>query len=177
MHLDRSLFIEVLKDSYSAYYNIISDVETELPLAFRADYMNRDERYFLFKSATIWSNERNEFAYVFSAPAFDCAMVDRCIAYALEDGLPRVRPHKEHQYTNIKVILLAETLEEDVIRAVQKRSFIKNYKFGLHGYTNLLLGAVSLEEEKTYTNRAGSELAPYFKKLFAARREKPDDNS
>ena len=176
MAMDRTEFIEVLKDSYSAYYDIISDVVTELPLAFRADYRDRDEHYWFTKSAKVWANERNEFAYIFSAERFDPALIEQCFAYALDDGLPRVRPHKEHQCTNIKVVFLADALDQDSIKAVQKKRFTKNYKFGLHGFTNLLAGAVSLEEQKTLTNREGHDLAAYFKKLFAARTEKPGDN-
>ena len=54
MAIERSLFLEIVKDAYSAYYTIIPAEETELPLAFRADYNAQDERYFLTKSASIW---------------------------------------------------------------------------------------------------------------------------
>ena len=45
MSLDRLQFLDALKDSYSAYYNIVeSDSRTELPLVFEADFFKRDER-------------------------------------------------------------------------------------------------------------------------------------
>ena len=62
MAISREVFLEVLKDSYSAYYSIVQNIETELPLAFRADYVARDERYWLTKSVKIWGNEKNEYA-------------------------------------------------------------------------------------------------------------------
>ncbi len=176
MTLDRVEFIEVLKDSYSAYYDIVTDTETDLPLAFRADYRNQDEHYWFTKSARVWVNERNEFAYVFTAESFDRDLVERCFDFALADGLPRVRPHKDHQCTNIKVVFVADRLEEDVAKAVARKNFTRNYKFGLYGFTNLLTGAVDLEKEKTVTNHVGHELVPYFKKLFAARSEKTGRN-
>ena len=176
MAIERGRFIEVLKDAYSAYYDLKTEVETELPLAFQADYRNRDEHFWITKSAKVWTNEKNEFAYIFSAPAFDTAMIDRCIAYALEEGLPRVRPHKEHQCTNIKVVFVADSLEKDCAKAVQKKHFTKNYTIGLHGFSNLLTGAVALDTQKVWTNSEGHELTVFFKKLFAARTEKPGDN-
>ncbi len=92
-----------------------------------------------------------------------------CVDYALADGLPRVKPHKEHQCTNVKVIFLADRADDEVRRAVKKLSFTRSYRFGLWGFTNLLAGIVDLETQKTVTNAPGYELAPFFKKLFALR--------
>ena len=169
MSIPRSVFLEVLKDSYSAYYSIAENGEGELPLAFRADYKARDEQYFFIKSAKIWGNEKNEFAYVFSAPQFDPALVQRCADWAWEDGIPRVKPHKEHQCTNIKVIFVADSMDEETGKAVKKLSRTKNYRFGLYGFSNLLAGAVNLSDSSSVTNREGHELSSYFRKLFAVR--------
>ena len=42
MALDRSVFLEIVKDAYSAYYTIFpaEEGECELPLAFRAEYLS-----------------------------------------------------------------------------------------------------------------------------------------
>ncbi len=169
MRIEREKFLNTLADSFSAYYDLhMAEGEQELPLSFRADYFSRAERYWLTKNITIWGNETNEFAYVFSAPSFDQALAARCIDYALDDGLPMVKPHKEHQYTNIKVILLADSVEQDVARYVKKRSFSKSYKFSLHGFSTLKSAIVDLGSQKTVTNSAGHELVSYFSKLFAA---------
>ena len=173
MAIERNTFLEVLKDAYSAYYSIVPAEEGEEPLSFRAEYRSRDESYFFVKSANIWGNEKNEYAYVFSAPSFDVSMVDRCVDWALQDMLPRVKPHKEHQYTNAKVIFIADSLSDDAARAVQKKRFSKSYGlFSLHGYTELITAAVDLSQSKTYANPAGNDLPKFFGKLFALRQEK-----
>ncbi len=169
MAIGRLDMLEVLKDSYSAYYTLDEDVPTALPLIFRADYRARDERYWLTKSVQIWGNEKNEHAYLFSAPRLDAELMRRCIDYAWADTLSRVKPHKEHQCTNAKVIFVADALDEDAVRALRKDNRSKSYRFGLHGYSNLLSAAVDMEKQSACTNRAGHELAAYFKKLFAAR--------
>ncbi len=172
MAIERSLFLEIVKDAYSAYYTIFPAEEGELPLAFRADYAARDETYFFVKSAQIWKNEKNEYAYVFSAPRFDADLAEKCMDWALEDMLPRVKPHKEHQYTNCKVVFVADSLDDSVISAVSKKKFSKSYgPFSLHGYTELLTAAVDLQREKTFSNRAGQSLDKFFRKLFALRHE------
>ena len=89
MAIERSLFLEIVKDAYSAYYSIVDDAQApDLPLAFRADYRSRDEQYFFVKSANIWGNEKNEYAYVFSAPEIDPATAQKCLDWALQDMLP-----------------------------------------------------------------------------------------
>lgn len=176
MAIERLKFLEILQDSYSAYYNIISPeaagAPAELPLAFRADYFSRAERYWLTKSIPIWGNETNEYAYIFSAPGFSPELCEKCMSFAIEDMLPRVKPHKEHQYTNVKVVLVADSFSEAAKKAVQKRRFSKSYKGSLYGFTELHAAAVDLSGSKAYTNRAGRALADYFRKLFASREEK-----
>lgn len=174
MAIERNTFLEVLKDAYSAYYSLIpAEAEGELPLSFRAEYKSRDESYFFVKSANIWGNEKNEYAYVFAAESFDPALAERCMDWALQDMLPKVKPHKEHQYTNAKVILIADSLEKDTIRAVQKKRFSKSYgPLSVYGYTELIAAAVDLSTSKTYANPAGNDLPKFFGKLFALRQEK-----
>ena len=174
MSIGREDFIEILKDSYSAYYTIKPYEGTQdLPLSFQAVYGARDEQFFFVKSASIWRNEKNEYAYVFSAPTFDTALADRCMDWAIADMLPKVKPHKEHQYTNVKAIFVADSLDDRTINTIKKKHFSKSYGLlSVYGYTELLAAAVDLSKSSSYTNKAGYQLADYFKKLFAAREEK-----
>lgn len=175
MAIERDDFIEVLKDAYSAYYSLLpGEGAGGLPLSFRAVYRSRDEQFFLVKSASVWANEKNEYAYIFSAPDFDAALALRCIDWAIAETLPQVRPHREHQYSNVKVILVADRLEQETIDAIRKKRFSKSYGFlSLHGYTELIAAGVELGREKTWANPAGNALPQFFGKLFALRREKP----
>ena len=170
--MERCDFLPVIQESFSAYYDIYPNndgCETALPLAFRADYFSRAEKYWLSKKITIWANETNEFAYIFSAPSLDTELVDKCLEYAMAQGLPRVKPHKEHQYTNIKVIFVADAWDDTVVRYVQQKKFSRNYHFSLHGFTELKTAAVDLGRQTAYPNRAGHEMSDYFRKLFAAK--------
>ena len=174
MAIERSLFIEILKDAYSAYYSITPAEGEELPLCFRGTYHSRDEQYFLSKTANIWGNEKNEYSYIFSAPFFDAQTAKRCIDFSLEEMLPLVKPHKEHQNTNCKVILIADHIGDDAAALVKKSKFSKSYgPLGTHGYTELIAAAVDLEKETTSTNRLGRDQEKFFGKLFALRREEP----
>lgn len=173
MAIERSLFLEIVKDAYSAYYSIVDDAQApDLPLAFRADYRSRDEQYFFVKSANIWGNEKNEYAYIFSAPEIDPATAQKCLDWALQDMLPRVKPHKEHQYTNCKAVFITDTLSGETAQTVKKSKFSKSYGFlSTQGYTELIAAAVDLSTEAVVTNRVGHGLEDFFRKLFALRHE------
>ena len=172
MALDRSKFLEALEDSYSAYYNIRHVTPPDgLPLAFEADFLKRDERYLMIKSAKLYGNETNEFVYVFSAEQFSREKTDECIQYALDNGLPRVQPHKEHQYTNIKVLFIADTFDEETRKNVASKRFQKSYHFSLWGYSSLITSAVDVTTEEVWTNAAGREMKKYFSKLFTAQHQ------
>ena len=172
MAFDRKDFVKLLENSYSAYYNIIKeDLPQDLPMEFRADYFQRGEKFWLLKSIPMYGNETNEYAYIFSADSFDEDMIDKCITYALDDGLPRVKPHKEHQYTNIKTIFIATDFTADAERKIKNTEFQKTYNHSFWGYSNLLNSAVDVDSETVYTNRAGHEMKAYFRKLFAAQKK------
>ena len=175
MALDRASFLKVLEEAYGAYYNIIPDADAgELPLVFRADYFSRDEGYFLMKKNTVWGNETNEYCYLFSAPSFDADTVNKCIDYALADGMPRVKPHREHQYTNIKTVFVADGFDDETLKLVKTRKFSKSYRFSLYGYSELLTAAVDISREQAFTNPAGQTQQKFFGKLFSLRKDSPD---
>lgn len=173
MAVERVQFLEKLKDSYSAYYNVNpNDGMTELPLIFRADFYSRAEKFFLTKSAVVWANETNEYVYLFSAPSFDAATVEKCMDFAIEDAQPRVKPHKEHNYTNFITVFVTDSFDSDTLKAIKKRKYNKSYNHSLWGFSMLKSAAVELDGQKIYTNAAGHDLAKFYRKLFAAQEKK-----
>ena len=169
MAIERERLLEILEDSYSAYYNIIKEnLPKKYPLSFRAEYYKRGEGYFLSKSITIYANEENEYAYIYSAPILDLETVKACLDFSVKDTLPKIKPHKEHQYSNIKVVFVADQFGEGALEEIQNRKFQKTYHFSFWGYSTLLASAVITGTQEVFTNRAGQGEKKYFKKLFTA---------
>lgn len=169
MAIERNRLLEILEDSYSAYYNIIKDsLPKKYPFAFRAEYFKRGEGYFISKKVTIYANEENEYAYVFSAPSLDAETVKACIDYSLKDALAKIKPHKEHQCSNIKAVFVADEFGEGALEEVQSRKFQKSYHLSFWGYSTLLVSAVVPGTEEVFTNKANQADKKYFKKLFSA---------
>ena len=140
-------------DSIS-FLSIDGDIDFETPVQHDQLYaqllseIRHGERYWLTKSVKMWGNEKNEYAYIFTADSFTPELAERCVEWAWEDGIPRVKPHSEHQCTNVKVIFIADSVSPETEKAVKKMSRTKNYRFGLHGYSNLLTGITDLGTEK-----------------------------
>lgn len=169
MAVERNRLLEILEDSYSAYYNIIkTDLPKKYPMAFRAEYFKRGEGYFLTKKITVYANEENEYAYIYSAPLLDAETVKACMEFSLKDALPKVKPGREHQCTNIKVVFVADEFTEDARQEILTRNFQKTYRFSFWGYSTLLVSAVIPASEEVFTNKAASADKKYFKKLFSA---------
>jgi hypothetical protein len=167
MGQERTQFIEDLKKSYEIYYDLYpNEAATELPLEFRADFHSVGERFFLVKRAKIWTSETNEYVYVFSVPKFDAELVNRCIDFALEDGLARVTPHKDHHYSNIITVFIADEIESEVRKVITKRKFSKSYRMSLYGFSMLKTGFIDLSAGDYGTNPEGHDLIQFFKKLF-----------
>lgn len=165
--IDRQKFLERLRGSYEYYYEVAEgDADSGLPLLFYADFHVNDVGYVLVKSAKIWAMESNEYVYVFSAPRFDPETVHRCLDFALADGEPRIVPHKEHKESYIIAVFVADAIDPEALKEIRRRKFDKSYKMGLEGWAALKTAAVQLERECVTTNRVGSSLTKFFKKLL-----------
>lgn len=168
MAFDRNQFVADLKGSYELYYDLIPAGDDDgLPLAFRAEFHSRGERYFLIKPAKIWSNETNEYVFVFSAPWFDRETVDACIQKAKETALPLIHPHAEHNYSNIHTIFVADSISEEIRQHIRKQHYSKSYRMNFHGFTLLKTGFIDLSTSDYGTNRDGHDMNKFFKDLFA----------
>lgn len=175
MFTDRHEFLDRIKDSYTAYYNINEpeDVGAEgLPLVFRADFFSRGEKYWITKSAKMWANEINEYLYVFSDENFDTETVNKCMDFAIDQTVSLAKPHKEHQYTNALCVFVSDSIDKDALKALKKRSFSKSYNHSFWGYTLLKTLHVNYKTEKMHTNRAGHDLDQFYKQLFKAEAKK-----
>ena len=169
MTVERERLIELLEDSYSAYYNISKEnLPAGLPLVFRAEFFKRDERYWLSKQIPIYGNEENEYFYLFSAPEFDVKSVSEAVDFALNEALPKVKPHKEHQYTNVKTLFVADSFSDEAVEFIKKKNFQKSYHFSFWGYSSLITCGVKTPECTVFYNRAGATMKSYFSKLLAA---------
>ena len=167
MAWDRAKLLEKLRESYEYYYDIEDgNADSGLPLLYTATFHVRSEGYVLIKKAKIWAAETNEYAYIFSVPVLDADTASRCMDFALEDGLPKIKPDPEHRESYIIALFVADVIEDEAAKIIRSRKFYKSFKLGLWGWSALRTAAVGLEKELIATNKAGSNLVSFFRKLL-----------
>ena len=163
---DRSVIMERLFGSYSAWYDVSpGDMGSGLPLQAMCQHRSRSEKYVLSKKAQLWAIEVNDYLYLFSMPRLDKYQAEECVAFSINDALPRVKPHKEHMYSFITVVFVADEAEKDALSFIRWRRFLKSYKMGFEGSSPLKTAALDIGREKIVTNNMGRDLCKQIKNI------------
>ena len=156
---DRSVILERLFDSYSAWYDVTpGDLGSGLPLKALFLHHFRKEKFVLSRKARLWAVEANDYLYLFGTEKLDKEQAEACISFSIEDALPRVKPHSEHMYSFITTVFVADEIDQEALKFVRWRRFNKSYKLGLHGSSPLKTAALDIGKEKVVTNNMGKNL-------------------
>ncbi len=153
----RDALVERLIESYRAYF----DVETlpgGLSLKARCAYHSRASQYVLVKTAELWAAENHEYLYLHSLPVLTGQEVERIVGDVLADGMPRIKPHKEHMYTYLTAIVVYDGAEPGALEALTKVKKRREFKLSLHGWMELRIAAVDTSTGEISTNRCARDL-------------------
>lgn len=159
--------LDKLLDSYSVYFDV-ERMEEEHPYSLAATgyFYSRSEKYVLVKSAQLWAAESYEYLYIFSVPKLDTETYDRCRQFAYEDGMKRIKPHKEHMYSFITAIFLTDEMDEKTKKAVKRTYIHKSFKLSLHGWMEFHADVIIPGEKKVYSNWDGRSTAKFIRKYI-----------
>ena len=165
--MTKELFLQKLLPSYESFYNIQHNVSCgERIYPATAEYHSRSEKYVFVRSAKLWATEMNEYTYFALA---DTPGKEEFISLkkdVLQAGLSQIKPHSEHMYSYVSLLLLADSLGEDVIKEIKKAKYHKTYLFSLHGWMHLRIAAVDLSNGMVYGNQRGKELLPLLQHIL-----------
>ena len=156
---DRSVILERLLDSYSAWYDVTrGDMGSGLPLKALCIHRFRKEKFVLSKKAKLWAVEANDYLYLFSIERLNKDQAEACVSFSIEDALPRVKPHSEHMYSFFTAVFVADEIEQDALKFIRRRRFNKSYKLGLYGSSPLKAAALDIGKGKIVANNMGRDL-------------------
>ena len=152
---------------YACYYDIDRAPELfgENPAA-KAEFHSRGEKYFLVRRAKIWAMECNEIVFLFRERELTPERVEQLSAFMRKCEPVFVKPHNEHMYTYLTLLIAAERVLPEAERAVRRLHFTKNYKCGLYGYSTLQAAVFDCEKRSVRYNRAGRALRGTFRKVY-----------
>ncbi|MDO4581518.1 MAG: hypothetical protein Q4B96_02900 [Bacillota bacterium] len=170
MEQNPNVLLEQLLASYAANFDIERTLFIEgLPFAAAAEFHSRAEKYVLTKSARLWAAENHEYTFFALFTHLDMAAWQQYADAALHEGRRRIKPHPEHMCSYISLVILADTIDDEVKKALRTIRYHKSFKFSFYGWSEFRVAAAELSANRTYANRAGREVAAGLEKLLARR--------
>lgn len=161
----REELIESLLDSYQSYYDIRKCSQEEAPLTAECAFHVYSEKYVLVKKAKLWEANCHEYLYLFSVPLLTEEVYLQCQQYVYEHGMELVNPVKNHMYTYLTAVIVADSSEKQARRRLKRCHIHKSFRFSLRGWMDFHTALIDRESESVYTNSAGRENAKFLKKL------------
>ncbi len=162
MAMEPSDALNKLLPSFEQYYTINN--QAEQPFCREAEFRSHNEQYFLVRQAHIADIDSNEFVYFFTTDNLDSQAVQKLSSLAWEKGLAKVRPYNGHKNSDISLIILCNSVNEDTVKTIKKTKFYKSYKFSFHGWSNFKLSVVELNNQHIYFNRFGKDYRKLLEK-------------
>ena len=163
--------LEKLLNVYSHQYDIERNVTVEggvYPAA--ATYYLRDENYLISKQHVLSAVEQHEYLYFFLTDHLDVHALQEQIDISKKAGLSRVKPHKDHMFSNVGLVILANTIDPEAQKLLKKTRFRKNYKLSFHGWTEYQLAAYESSTNCFFSNPAGKEARKNLERNLAPKK-------
>ena len=160
-----------LLDAYSHQYDIERYVEVEgFTYPATATYYLRDENYLISKQHVLSAVEQHEYLYFYLTDTLTAEDLQSQIDLSKRAGLGRVRPHREHMFSNVGLVILANTITPEAQKLIKKTRFRKNYRLSLYGWTEYQLAAMEASTNRFYANPAGVGARKILEQNFAPKK-------
>ena len=162
--------LEKLLSAYSHQYNIDRDVTVEggsFPAT--ATFFLRDENYLITKKHVLSAVENYDYTYFYITDHLDAATLRQQIDLTMKVGIARVKPHREHMSSYVSLVILADTIDEEAKKLIQKTRFQKYYRLSLHGWMEFHIAATESSTKTFLSNPAGKGIKKILEQNLASR--------
>lgn len=129
------------------------------------------EKYVLVKKAQLWAAEAHEYVFFVRTGHLDEETFRTYNDALLEEGLSRVEPKKDHMYTYVSVVFLAESIAPEVPKLIKKTRCHRDYRMSLYGWMDYRIAAYDCTSKRIYTNWAGRPLKQTLLSVTKKRRK------
>ncbi|HZG71857.1 MAG TPA: hypothetical protein VEY51_10025 [Chondromyces sp.] len=162
-------FIHELSNLYVPYFDVTRDTQIgEFPLAFRAEYRRRDERYMFTKKVKVWRVENQQviFAACPNEPIDQSYLEEfqQAIKNHMDDYLPLKTEHMSTIF--VGVIITNQALDQKVINKTKKIRKVKFLKFGMYGWAEIYLAIIDLSSNQIFIHRKGKPFVEGIEKMI-----------
>lgn len=159
-----------LLSSFQAYYNI-KQPEAEatpkgMPLRAICEYYERSQKYVLSQKAELWSENSEEFLFLFQVERLTLELFEKCKDYALDEGMKMAHIGPGHMYTYITPMFICTSCDEDARRALKKCRKFKSFRFSFHGWMDLHTAVLEVQNNQISSNAGGRSVEKVMKKVL-----------
>lgn len=161
-----------LLDAYSHAYDVERNVAAEDTIyPAMATYFLRDENYLISKKHVLSAMEQHEYVYFLHTDHLSAEELQEHIERTKAAGLSLVHPHKEHMFSNVGLVVLANNIDPEAKKLLKRTRFRKYYKLGLQGWTEYQLAAMETSTNRFYSNPAGLGARKNLERNFGLRKK------
>ncbi len=157
--MEKTECLEKLLKAYSHSYDITTDVHLEDGASYpaMAHYFLRDEHYLVRRDKQFYATEQHEYVYFHVTDRLDAEGAKALADLTLKVGLAAVKPHREHMCSFVTLVILADVIDPEAKKVLQKTRFHKNFRLALHGWMEYHIAAMECSTGSFLSNPAGKE--------------------
>lgn len=156
---ERELVLERLLASHETWFDVYRDYEFGgRVFPGYAEFHSHGEQYVLVKRAKLWEVDAFEYLFFALADDLDQAGLDDLVAFMKEQSITKVHPDPNHMTSYLSLVIIANTVADDVKKAARKTRFRKNFALGIRGWADLRLAVLDISDGSVTTNPQGREM-------------------
>lgn len=159
--------LQTLLKSYWRYYNV-KEEDVEPPFAAEAEFLSQDIQYFLVKSARLGEAESHEYIYFATEEHLTLERAKLLDEAAWARGMSRVEPKPNHRNSDVHLVILAETMDEDAAAFLKKLRRYESYNHTFWGWSHYRVIALETSTGRLTCNRMGQILQKLFRNIKSA---------
>jgi len=165
--MDTNDYLNSMKHRLSNQYDIYEGYEINgFHTDIYAHYYIRNERYIASKSATLYAYESNEHTFFRQHHELDIENTEAFVASLKESIDDFVDPHDEHMSTRLNAVFVVDSeLSPDLKRFIEKFKYQKAFLFGLKGWVDICLIAVSMNTGEVVVSKKARNMKSYYRPL------------
>lgn len=146
-------YLKEVANRYEAYFDLSFEQNIwRQPIYFHAHYYQRDERYFISKSAKMWGVEHEQHLYVREPVNNVTKQMAEQLITALQQEMKKNHPKKEEHMSTIVIgiipILSEDEVDADIKKFAKKFRKLSFIKYGLYGWFEFYLGILDFQKQE-----------------------------
>ena len=146
--MNKELVLDRLMAAHEAWFTLQRDFEyAGRRFAGYGEFHSHGSQYVLVKRAKLWEVDAHELLFFDTVEHLDSKAFDDLVFFMTHEAVGLVDAKANHMSTNLSLIVIADSVDDDAWRKVRKTRFRKNFKLGLHGWADLRLVVVDLSRE------------------------------